>query len=123
MEIPGALSYVAEAFERLLQNGLTYLALAIVVLLFVGSFILGEDGARLRAGIARMVVVVGIGSLGAISVISVSGPPTPVADAGPTPENANQRIDKWIERVQLPPDSGPARTATQASERPAGRCA
>ncbi|MGH7004380.1 MAG: hypothetical protein ACREIP_10575, partial [Alphaproteobacteria bacterium] len=110
MDFSGALIFAAAAIESIAQNRLTHVLLGVAALLIIASFLLGEDGAGLRHSLARVFAFGLIGGLGAITILSVKGAPPTVAKAPPV-DVAEQRIDRWIDRIQRSNDAAPSQPA------------
>ncbi len=104
------LIYAADTLEALAFNRFALAGAVALVLIFAGSFAIGDAGARVRGGLVRLGVFALIGAFGALAMVAVKGVPAPQsAEARPQP-NAGNRLEAWIARQQQTAEADRERT-------------
>lgn len=115
MDFGAAVIFAADAIERSATSPWTYAVLGGLAVLVAASFVLGEQGARLRAGLVRLAAFAFIGGAGTLGVLSVKGAPDPaktVAEA--TKASAEDRLDAWLDRLKRRAETAPTRRSPPA---------
>ena len=79
MDIAGALIFVGDALGRIAESSLSQIGIAAFTGVVAASFLLGRQGAMLRAGLLKLSGLLLIGCLGLITILSVKGVPPPEA--------------------------------------------
>lgn len=94
------LIYAADTLESLAYNQIAQTGGVVLAVVFAGSYLAGETGSRLRAGLVRLGVFALIGALGALTMVAVNGVPAPQSAEAPVPRKAERRVEDWIARQQ-----------------------
>mgnify|MGYP001166945768 CR=1 FL=1 len=94
------LIYAADTLESLAYNHIAQTGAVVLAVVFAGSYLAGETGSRLRAGLVRLGVFALIGALGALTMVAVNGVPAPQSAEAPVPRKADRRVEDWISRQQ-----------------------
>ena len=94
------LIYAADTLESLAYNHIAQTGAVVLAVVFAGSYLAGETGSRLRAGLVRLGVFALIGALGALTMVAVNGVPAPQSAEAPVSRKADRRVEDWIARQQ-----------------------